>query len=49
LENGELLHAHLPNSELQVVPNCGHVASSGNPEVVNAAIIKHGNATSIAP
>lgn len=49
LENGELLHSHLPNSKLQIVPNCGHVASSGNPEVVNAAIIQHGNATSIAP
>jgi pimeloyl-ACP methyl ester carboxylesterase len=45
VENGELLHARLPNSQFQIVPNCGHVASSGNPDVVNAAIVEHGRAS----
>lgn len=41
LDNGERLHAQLPNAQFQVIPNCGHVASSGNPTVVNQAIITH--------
>jgi pimeloyl-ACP methyl ester carboxylesterase len=41
VEDGERLHAWLPNSQLQVLPNCGHVASSGNPEAVNRAILHH--------
>jgi pimeloyl-ACP methyl ester carboxylesterase len=39
--DGEKLHSQLPNARLQLIPNCGHVASSGNPAVVNAAIIEH--------
>lgn len=49
VENGKLLHSKLPNSRLQIVPNCGHVASSGNPDVVNAAIIEHCQASQIQP
>jgi pimeloyl-ACP methyl ester carboxylesterase len=41
VENGKLLHSQLPNSHFEIVPNCGHAASSDNPEVVNAAIIQH--------
>lgn len=41
VEDGEKLHAHLPNSRLQIIPNCGHVASCASPEVVNAAILSH--------
>jgi pimeloyl-ACP methyl ester carboxylesterase len=39
--DGELLQSRLPDAHLQLIPNCGHVASSGNPNVVNAAIIEH--------
>ncbi|NJR57992.1 MAG: alpha/beta hydrolase [Cyanobacteria bacterium CRU_2_1] len=38
LENGQALHDRLPNSQLQIIPNCGHVASSGNAGFVNQAI-----------
>lgn len=38
--DGEKLQASIPNSQLQILPNCGHDASSGCPEVVNAAILK---------
>lgn len=41
VEDGERLNASLPNSRLQIIFNCGHVASSGNPEAVNTAILKH--------
>lgn len=41
VEDGQKLHARLPNSQFQLIPNCGHVASSGNPEAVNAAILRH--------
>lgn len=37
--DGERLHHQLPNAQFQVIPNCGHVASSGNPSAVNAAIL----------
>lgn len=39
--DGERLRDRLPNAQLQVISNCGHVASSGNPAAVNAAIIQH--------
>lgn len=39
--DGERLSACLPHARLQVIPCCGHLASSGNPAVVNAAIIDH--------
>lgn len=38
IEDGKKLCDQLPNAQLRVIPNCGHVASSGNPEAVNAAI-----------
>lgn len=41
LEDGRKLRDRLPNAQLQVIPNCGHVASSGNPDVVNAAILSY--------
>lgn len=40
-EDGQKLRDRLPNAQLQVIANCGHVASSGNPAAVNAAIINH--------
>lgn len=39
-KDGEALRDRLPNAQLQIVPNCGHLATSGNPEVVNAAILE---------
>lgn len=38
--DGEKLRSRIPNSSLQILPNCGHDASSGCPEAVNAAILK---------
>jgi pimeloyl-ACP methyl ester carboxylesterase len=39
--DGEKLRDRLPNAHLQLIPNCGHVASSASPDLVNAAIIAH--------
>ncbi|MBD1999556.1 alpha/beta hydrolase [Leptolyngbya sp. FACHB-541] len=36
--DGEKLHAHLPNSQFQVIPNCGHNSSS-SAAPVNEAIL----------
>ena len=41
VKDGERLHTSLPNSRFQLIVNCGHVASSGNPTDVNAAILRH--------
>lgn len=41
VEDGKKLCDQLPDAQLQIISNCGHVASSGNPEAVNAAIIEH--------
>jgi pimeloyl-ACP methyl ester carboxylesterase len=38
VEDGHRLTQELPNAQFRLIPNCGHVASSGNPEVVNTAI-----------
>lgn len=38
VHDGERLHDCIPKAQFQVIPNCGHVASSGNPVAVNAAI-----------
>lgn len=40
-DDGRKLHDRLPHSRFQIISNCGHVASSGNPDEVNAAIIQH--------
>lgn len=40
IQDGKKLHEQLPNAQFQMIPNCGHVATSGNPEAVNAAILK---------
>ena len=37
--DGVALQAQLPQSQLQILPNCGHVASSSNPKALNAAIL----------
>lgn len=37
--DGQLLAQRLPNAQFQLIPNCGHVASSGNPAALNAAIL----------
>lgn len=38
--DGEKLRDRIPNSRLQILPNCGHDAASGCPEAVNSAIIE---------
>jgi pimeloyl-ACP methyl ester carboxylesterase len=40
VEDGITLQSRLPNAQLQVIAGCGHVASSGDPEAVSAAILK---------
>ena len=40
VEDGVALQARLPNAQLQVIAGCGHVASSGAPKVVSAAILR---------
>jgi len=37
--DGEKLHSRIPNSQLKIIPNCDHDASSGATEAVNAAIL----------
>ncbi|HEY9643464.1 MAG TPA: alpha/beta hydrolase [Coleofasciculaceae cyanobacterium] len=39
LEDGVLLEDCLPHARLQILPNCGHVASSTNPAAVSQAIL----------
>jgi pimeloyl-ACP methyl ester carboxylesterase len=38
--DGEKLRSLIPNSQLQILPNCGHDASSGCSDAVNAAILE---------
>lgn len=38
--DGEKLRSRIPGSKLQILPNCGHDASSGCPDAVNAAILE---------
>ena len=38
--DGEKLQSRMPVSKLQILPNCGHDASSGCPDAVNTAILK---------
>jgi len=38
--DGIALQARLPNAQLQIIPRCGHVASSGSPKTVSVAILK---------
>ncbi|MBW4658296.1 MAG: alpha/beta hydrolase [Drouetiella hepatica Uher 2000/2452] len=40
VEDGVALQARLPNARLQIIPGCGHVASSGDPKAVSAAILE---------
>jgi pimeloyl-ACP methyl ester carboxylesterase len=42
VQDGKRLHQLLPAAQFQIIPNCGHVASSGNPAAVNAAILSFG-------
>ncbi len=37
--DGERLRDRLPNATLRIIPNCGHYAAGGQPDVVNAAIL----------
>ncbi|AKG23631.1 alpha/beta fold hydrolase [Calothrix sp. 336/3] len=37
--HGEKLHQALPNSRLQILPNCCHDASTGSAQIINQAII----------
>lgn len=39
VQDGERLRQLLPHAQLKIIPECGHVASSGNPAAVNAAIL----------
>ncbi len=40
IQDGKMLHDRLPNAQFQTILNCGHVATSGNPEAVNTAMLK---------
>lgn len=37
--DGETLHAHLPNSKFQIIPNCGHDAAGTCADAISAAIV----------
>ncbi|MBW4505680.1 MAG: alpha/beta hydrolase [Scytonematopsis contorta HA4267-MV1] len=39
VSNGEALHTCIPNSIFQIIPDCGHQAAGGRPDVVNLAIL----------
>lgn len=45
---GEKLRSLIPNSQLKILPNCGHDASSGSSEAVNAAVIQFLRETSLS-
>jgi pimeloyl-ACP methyl ester carboxylesterase len=38
--DGERLRSLIPNSQLKILPNCGHDASAGASKAVNAAVLK---------
>lgn len=38
--DGEKLRDRIPNSQLEIIPNCGHDASSGAAKAVTAAVLK---------
>jgi len=38
--DGEKLRSLIPNSQLKILPNCGHDASAGGSNAVNAAVIE---------
>lgn len=40
VSHGEKLHARLPNSQLQILQNCGHDAAATCSEAVNSAILE---------
>jgi pimeloyl-ACP methyl ester carboxylesterase len=40
VNHGQKLHQSIPNSQLKILDNCCHDASSGSAEVLNAAIIE---------
>lgn len=44
--DGEKLRDRIPNSQLQILNNCGHSASSSCPEAVNTAILEFLNCSS---
>ncbi|MEM7725415.1 MAG: alpha/beta hydrolase [Cyanobacteria bacterium P01_A01_bin.45] len=37
--HGEKLNQYLPNSKLQIIPKCGHDASTGATKIINQAVI----------
>jgi haloalkane dehalogenase len=45
--HAEKLHQILPNSDLQIIPNCGHHATSDAAETINQAVIKFGGKNNI--
>ena len=40
VKDGEKLRDRLPNSRLQIIPNCGHDAAATCPDVANSAILE---------
>lgn len=40
VEDGKALCQQLPNAQFQIIPECGHIASSGNPAAVNQSILQ---------
>ena len=39
-QDGEKLHAHLPGSKFQLIPNCGHDAAANCPDEIYSAILE---------
>jgi pimeloyl-ACP methyl ester carboxylesterase len=39
VQDGETLHARLPNAEFQVIPNCGYNIGGGNVDAANQAMV----------
>lgn len=39
VSDGEVFHTYIPNSILQTIPDCGHQAAGGRPDIVNPAIL----------
>jgi pimeloyl-ACP methyl ester carboxylesterase len=40
VQHGEQLRDRLPNAQFQIIPNCGHYAAGGQPEIINQAILR---------
>lgn len=49
ITDGMRLHQQIPKAQFQVIPNCGHHAATGQPDIVNAAVLDFIQADLVIP